>query len=320
MHIIEALRDKIESTEAKFISLKYLGREGGLRQIDIAVRNLVILEDCILVNNIKLRPISEQCFIDPFRSYITLFCLCDNLSEQYNPRLFLQEILGNNNVNSIEFELGIHFVIVNKSENIVVKEHQLINYQNQVEPYDQLANLRAEILDILEKIGIPTIYHCHAHDFSSCSIIIKAHNFLNIADYLVITNFIIQNVAESYGKIAYFLNNLKNDLYLVFSEQEDNKKLATAIISNIIHNLENSANNGYFVNQVMQYSREGMNGRQIGSDDYHRAPQNSHKLHLKLRQAINPYLAMSYLIVYGFDNQLIGKPSEEILASYFKVS
>lgn len=322
MSIITVLLSKIESTEVKFISLKYLGKDGALRQIDIAAKNLLIFEDFILVNNIKLRPINEYCFVDPFRSYATLFCLCDNLSDQYNARLFLQEnILANNHVNNITVEVGINFTVINKSENFVFKEHKLIHYQNQVEPYDQLANFRAEILDILEKIGIPTVLHCHARKFSSCSIVIKAHNFLNIADYLVITHFIIQNVAESYGKIAYFGNDLKNDLYLSFSGKEYNKKLAPTIISNIIHNLENSANNVYFVNPLTYYAAEVENSLKLTAPDHHTsAGHNSYTLHLKLYQSVNPYLAISYLMVYGLKNKSLGKTSQEILESYFGIN
>ncbi len=308
MNNIEGLLEIIEQYEAKFVSLKYLKSDGELRQVDVAVNGLVIVEDYVVVYNLKLRPIQNRYFLDPFRSLPTIFCLCDNLNDQSSTRGFLNDILqdislADNYLNKFKLELEVNFLVFNKSksqaENLLLAVNDTIDYQNQVEPYDQLANLRTEIIDILEKIGIPTICHYHASKLSSCSIVIKAEDFLRIADCFVITYFIIKNVAESYGKTAFFFKDLTNNLYLLLPAAEYNKDLATLIIFNIMHNLETRANNTYFVFELTQMKLKKENTISDLSAFYDKV-RNCYKVTFSLYQAVNPYLAIVYLIIESF--------------------
>lgn len=312
MNNIEALLKIIEQYEAKFVSLKYLDNNDELRQIDIAVNGLVVIEDFVLVCNIKLRPIENRYFLDPFRSLPTIFCLCDKLNDQHYARHFLKTIiLQATPPNNIKFELAINFLILNKSENLVViKDNNKIEcYPNQVEPYDQLANLRAEIIDILETIGISTVSHYHASNLSSCAIVIKADDFLEIADCFVIACFIIRNVAESYGKTAFFFKELKNDLYLLLPAAEYDKKLAISIILNIMCNLKNNPNeyywgHEYFGNQLPENSKDEQD---IWQPYYcYEESRNFHRVNFSLYQTVPLYMAIAYLITHGLGDIIKG--------------
>ncbi|MCC8417132.1 MAG: lengsin [Rickettsia endosymbiont of Bryobia graminum] len=312
MSSIDNLLKIVESKAAKFISFKYFDKNGKFQQIDVAVTSLVILNDFILVNNIKLRPIDNRYFIDPFRSYSTLFCLCDNLNNLHNPRIFLKDLIANNDWHTISLELSINFLILNREEKLENYKDQEINCQNQVEPIDQLANLRAEIIGILEAISIPTVSHFHASKNSSCSIVIKAENFLDLADYLVISSFIIKNVAESYGKSVWYINELNNQLLLLFPGVNYNKELAISLISGIMHLSSGDNNSNIFV--AKKPARQNVMKSYYSYDII----RNYHTVSFNLNQDYNIYLALSCLLIYGFDIKLInGKFSKEILQSYF---
>ncbi|XVN43032.1 MAG: hypothetical protein RCG15_01675 [Candidatus Rickettsia vulgarisii] len=306
----------IERSEAKFVSLKYFDAKGVFRQVDVAAKSLIILDDFILVNNLKLQPIDNKCFVDPFRSYPTIFCLCDNLTDQHNPRIFLKDnILASNDLPTISLELAVNFLVLDREERFENYQDQGIDCQNQVEPLDKLVNLRAEIVGMLEKISIPTISHFHASKSASCSIVIKADNLLDLADYSVIANFIIKNVAESYGKSVYFIDELNNELFLLFPESKYNKELAIHSVSGIMPNSEGNKDNIFFTKRLKREIEE----KNVLVDYYfHDTIRNYHKISLNLRHNSNIYLALSYLLIYGFNIKLInGNFSKGILQSYF---
>lgn len=311
MSAIDNLLKFIERNEAKFISLKYYDKDIGLKQVDVAAKSLVIIDDFISVNNLKLQPIDNRYFVDPFRSYRTIFCLCDNITNESNSRILLKNIiLARDDFQTINFELAVNFLISDRQEKPKNSEDHDRDYQNQVEPLDQLANLRAEIIEILETIPISTICHFHANKKSSCSIVIKAENFIDLADYLVITNYVITNVAESYGKLAYFTNELNNSLLLLFPESKYNKELAISIISSIMTGLGNNEINIFVNNLTKQNITENYYSYNI--------TKNCHTVSLSLNHNYNIYLVASYLLIYGFDIELInGKQAKEILCWYF---
>ncbi len=300
MSAIINLLKLIKDNDAKFVSLKYVNIIGKLQQIDFASQNLVIIDDCIIIGNIKLKPIEDKCFFDPFRSSPTIFCLCENLAVESDPRILVKKSINDHQfLENIKLELAINFFVFDKKDSFLVLSEQSTNCQNcqnQVEPYDKLANLRAEIVEILEKIGISTVYHCHASKYCSCSIIIKAKNFLDMADNYFIASFIIMNVVESYGKLAYFSKQLANNLFILLSDLEYNKEFARLFISRIIK-LKNSMNNLI----------SGFDSRDNISDSYyyHDIIRNSHIINCSLQQQINPYKFISNFMLCGFNIQSI---------------
>lgn len=310
MSNIAKLLKLIQANKARFISLKYIDVTGKLHQIDVAVERLLILDELIIIHNIKLQPIEDKYFFDPFRSSPTIFCLCKNLSDQSQPRLLAEEYISvNDALQNIELELVINFLINDKNEPSTNTGSEMANYQNQVEPYDKLANLRAEIIDNLEKIGIVTIFHCHARKVSSCSIALKSKNFLDMADNYIIAKFIIINVAESYGKLAYFTNQLTDNLFILLPSSEYNEDLAILFISSIIPRSAEYYSNILSCNHVMIMENSGgaRDDRNFADNYYdYDIIRGYHiiKFDLQHQQSFSPYFVMSYVMLYNFDGQL----------------
>jgi hypothetical protein len=309
---IPKLLKLIKDNKARFISLKYVDITGQLQQVDVIAEKLLILDELIIVHNIKLQPIEDKYFFDPFRSSPTIFCLCKNLSNQSNqaePRLLAEEyILANDYLQNIELELVINFLINDKNAPLNAPlsdtNAEATNYRNQVEPCDKLANLRAEIIDNLERIGIVTIFHCHAREVSSCSVAIKSKNFLDMADNYIIAKFIIMNVAESYGKIAYFSNKLVDNLFILLPSAKYDKDLAILFISSII-----SRSTEYYDGNILSCDHMIKSSGEVGDSAdyyYHDIIRNYHvvKFNLQHQQLFSPYFAISYVMLYNFDGQL----------------
>lgn len=192
--------------QAQSVSLKYVDLPGQLRQIDVAITSLMSQDDQIMVGGLVLKPIPGKYFIDPFRCRPTIFCFCENILSSHAARRSAMTFWQNNHlVNNFAVQCIIDFTMTSSQQIDQLEAPSLfVDHQGLVEPDDQLANLRSEIIDILENIGIKTLFHCHASYQAQCQIAIEAQNFLAAADDFLIAQYVISNVGQLYGKVANF--------------------------------------------------------------------------------------------------------------------
>lgn len=196
----------------------------------------------------------------------------------------------------------------------ITLEKKRIYYEKQIEPIDKSSNLRSEIVNILENIGIKTSFHCHNNQESGCRIGIVTDDILDMADNLIITQYIIENVANSYGKAVNLTpykfsselsHNLNNEtdprntikLFLYFSNYE--KQIAKSFMLNVQQNAKN----------ILSFERIGQN---INLDWF---KQNTGISIDFSTIPINPYLAFSSIILYGvgYNGNLLSILSQETL-------
>lgn len=206
MQEIEKINQFAEKHDIRFISCKFVDQGGKLLQIDVNRTNIRIdSKGYILVKDYQLEPIPNKYFIDPFRSIPTIFCLCNLVSSDY--RNVLKNITGLIAPQKHhQYIVATKFFINNKEGHYQIDEIRLKldDYKYQIDPVDQIANLRSEVADILHQININPVFHHHDFEPLSACIGIKCLNLLDVADNIPIICYIISNVAESYGKAVDF--------------------------------------------------------------------------------------------------------------------
>lgn len=74
-----------------------------------------------------------------------------------------------------------------------------------VPPVDSMTDLRAEMLTVIEEMGVTTEKHHHEVAPSQHELGIKFNELLKVADWVQIFKYCVHNVAHSYGKTATFM-------------------------------------------------------------------------------------------------------------------
>ena len=74
-----------------------------------------------------------------------------------------------------------------------------------VPPVDSMTELRAEMLTVIEEMGVTTEKHHHEVAPSQHELGIKFNELLKVADWVQIYKYCVHNVAHSYGKTATFM-------------------------------------------------------------------------------------------------------------------
>ncbi|PPR11699.1 MAG: Glutamine synthetase [Alphaproteobacteria bacterium MarineAlpha11_Bin1] len=74
-----------------------------------------------------------------------------------------------------------------------------------VPPVDSMTDLRAEMLTVIEEMGVTTEKHHHEVAPSQNELGIKFNHLLKVADWVQIYKYCVHNVAHSYGKTATFM-------------------------------------------------------------------------------------------------------------------
>ena len=72
-------------------------------------------------------------------------------------------------------------------------------------PADSLADLRAEMLTVMEEMGVETDKHHHHVAASQNELGVKARTLVTMADHMQIYKYVVHMVAHSYGKTATFM-------------------------------------------------------------------------------------------------------------------
>ncbi len=78
-------------------------------------------------------------------------------------------------------------------------------------PVDSLCDIRAEMLTVIESMGVSVIGHAHGKYPSQCRLEVAPASLLNSADIIQIYKHSVQNVANSYGRTATFMPKPIND-------------------------------------------------------------------------------------------------------------
>lgn len=203
--------DLIKKHESKFISFKYVDLNGTLKQIDISskniINNIIYIEDLEL----NLKPILGKIFIDPFRAITTTTIFCENINAKQNFRKNLLQKLELSKNQNMEHDLSLEISFWLQDEMTRSKGDNLLCC---ADPVDIYANLRSDIIQTLENINLKTTLHYHGKTNNHCVIGISGDNLPDLIDNYYVSKFIIQNIAENYGKIAEFHCQKHNNLCL----------------------------------------------------------------------------------------------------------
>ncbi len=210
MKLSEENIELVHKHKSKFVSFKYLGDDGFLKQIDVSANSLVGTNIFLAASKLNLRPIKSKAFIDPFRSLLTTSFYCENHSSTVNPRKTAEKIY-----NSCSYPLfnecfaQISFWVTDEFSG-----RKTSNLAYIADPTDQQSNLRADIIATLESIGIESTYHYHGRINNESVIGIKGKTLIDLADNIVLTKFVIANVAASYSTTINFTFNENINLSL----------------------------------------------------------------------------------------------------------
>lgn len=232
---------EIKSHQIQFVSLKFLDENNRLSQMDFNIDHLSTIEH-YLPQAVKLIPIDG--FIDPFRSRKTFSVFCYNFNVSTNYRKLLDEFFQDVNFSDTVFELSFFVDRIDNSQDQDNKQSLYLA----VDPDDSLADLRADITNVLHEMGINIVYHYHGQAINECVVAISAKSAIALADEINILKYVILNTAVSYGYRAKFISQdnkaqigLKNlptinvgtietkaeviSKYSIFNEKSVNKKI-----------------------------------------------------------------------------------------------
>lgn len=288
MDITNSLIELQGEYEVDFISLKYLDDKGVLREIDYSANS--IKQDPLSLRNSFLKILEGKHFIDPFRSHRTLTIFCDNLLLSKPLRSITEKILKRRKTTD-KYSAFINFwPAVNG------------NHESRINYVDNYSNLRSEIVKTLELSGIETKTHYCNIKSNSCSIGIVGNSILDLADNIIISKYIISNVATSYGvDLQYTNNNFSNiDLHLTVKENQSALELSaltkkSAMISKLC--TDSGAQFFEFINiNIRKFAKATDIEINIRTNDY-----------------FSPYIALLELLDYQIDPLIIEKELNELL-------
>lgn len=215
-----------------------------------------------------------------------------------------------------------------------------------VQPIDSLANLRADMCDVMEEIGLKCTLHHHEVANAQCEIGIEYSNCITSADNVQKFKYAVKNVAFEQGKTATFMPKpvlgdngsgmhthislWKDGVNLFYSEQGYANLSDTALyfIGGIIHHAKainafsNPSTNsykrlvpGYEAPVHLAYSAKN---RSASIRIPHVHGRNAKRIEMRFPDpSCNPYLSFAVLILAGIDgikNKLHpGAPRDENL-------
>ncbi len=206
MQLSERDVELIKQNTSQFVSLKYLDIDGVLKQIDASFSSVKEGSFFICDDNLNLKAISNKNFIDPFRSFPTTSFFCENIISKVNPRILATKLLKALN-RSIKSKLSIELSFWMENEDDIGLTYV-------ADPIDKHANFRSDVVSILEKIGIRTTFNFHGKTSAESVIGILGDNIIDLADNLILTKYIIANIADSYNLKAQFTFNSNANISL----------------------------------------------------------------------------------------------------------
>ena len=251
MQIPDEVIQLIQNHQCQFVSFKYLDDDGMLKQLDIAVQTIARCNNIWDYQGIQLNPIPYKVFIDPFRSVPTVSVYCEDASNANSVRQMVKNInLPDSLISQHKLAAEISFWI---NQNTTAAN----NFDNISDPIDQYANLRSDIVTILENIGIETTIHRHGPLSGQSIVGINGKTAIDLADNIVISKFIINNCAASYGFSTNFSSLDNTNLTLIIKEltKQNYKKIKTEI-NHRVFNLNSLNYPRFIIKPIQQNIRE----------------------------------------------------------------
>ncbi|RTK92095.1 MAG: hypothetical protein EKK61_06310 [Rickettsiales bacterium] len=281
MELTEEIIQFVKTNNCQFVSLKYLGEDGILNQIDFSANNISALKNIFEQKNIDLVPIKNKFFQDPFRSASTLTVFCTN----YAIARLRNEI---ERINSFEHLKNITNINTEISFWIIDDINNHNNIQYVADPIDLGANLRAEIVQCLENIGISTTIHYHGKTEHEYIVGIQGNSLLDLADNITITHFIINNCATSYGKKVIFNQENNSNLSLIICYDCNNKENFHSLVATRLDKVFSCSDSfSQFKFEIKRYT------------DY----SNKDKLCFNIEILTHEYYLPYYLLIRVFNEQ-----------------
>ena len=188
---LNAIRDNGSS----FVSFKFINDSGQLLSIDSLARSNLRSDFTVDGKIYRLKPFLS--FEDPFRSHPTTSFLCEDLSSFPNHRQNLVKA----EEEGVDLTLGLHSSISAKllfCANGVEKSDNA-SYMLCSAPIDKFSDMRADMIKAMHEAGIDVGGHYHGMKEAESIIGICANNLVKLADDIVLTFYIIRNIAAGYG-------------------------------------------------------------------------------------------------------------------------
>lgn len=218
--------ENIRKLETKFVSFKFLCQNGSILQFDCLSKNIDAVENISNFEGFDLKPF--LIFEDPFRSNPTasVFCYDESLPENYKQKLkdICDKVFGKED---LKFFADVKFYIEDKESS---DESKSLLFAS--DPVDHWADLRSEIISILDEINIKTTFHCHGSMKNECIIGLEDDNLVSLADKIIVLHYIISNVSRSFGQNAILkienITNLKLSIKfcsVLFKKELDKMKI-----------------------------------------------------------------------------------------------
>lgn len=239
---LRGIKDLIRSKKVKFIDLKYSDIFGRLRHITFPVNRFEKVVDeglgfdgsslpgfkPVIASDMVLLPDLTTGFIDPVHKQPTLSFFAEiydpATGKRYerDPRFILKQaelkVKKELNCNKVLFQPEFEFyifdrveIIANKNLNYARLETEELQWEDKTgyhlaPPFDRSADLRSEIINILESVGIVAKYHHHEGGrFSQVEIETTFAPALTAADQILLVKYVVKNLAMSLGKSATFM-------------------------------------------------------------------------------------------------------------------
>jgi len=237
----EKIFEIIKSKNIRQIDLKAVDLAGRLHHVTLPVENFTedVIKDGVgfdgsSYNFVKvessdmvLKPIIDNCFLDPFYeiptlSFLTTMHVANADRERYSmdPRFVLEksvellrkEGFGKDIMWGPEYEFYLfnhsefYFEPLNSGFHLNSEDHSYYNGYHKEMPEDSFANFRAKAVEILEKEGIEVKYHHHEVGQSGQQEIeTKLTSTIKTADNSVKIKYFLKNLASKMGLFITFM-------------------------------------------------------------------------------------------------------------------
>lgn len=228
--------DSINNNLSSFVSFKFINDAGCLLSIDSVAKSNLRYDFHVNGKTHHLKPFMS--FDDPFRSHPTTSFLCEDLSLFPNHRqdLIEAEKARSDSIKSealpISAQLLFYIETLEKSDD---KSYMLCS-----QPLDKFSDMRADIAKSMYDIGINVNNHYHGMDPGESIIGILSNNLVKLGDDVVLTLYIIKNIAAGYGVSINFKG--KGGLSIGISHEDARDEVTPESV------------NGYEKNNLKQHS------------------------------------------------------------------
>ncbi len=148
--------------------------------------------------------------------YLKKFGVADTAFFSANPEFYIfNDIQINMDSNHISYKLDAEEGVYNKGREYPTGNmgHRHSEYTGAYAetPVDNLCDIRAEILTVMESMGVSSNGHSHGDSASQCKMEVAFASLLKSSDVTQVYKHVVHNVANSYGRTATFMPKPIND-------------------------------------------------------------------------------------------------------------